>query len=501
MLDRHRTFLYAKGTAKYYVYDLSLLGGIDSVSNALRLIVECDRRELVSHDVVQWLVTAKWGLFTQRFVLREALLYSVFILLFTMSTLKTFFPPFVTEVRPWIDFGLLILSVRYLSRLILEWVHRSRTWEVAKSIFRADRFTGPVYVIMLGVLSGRYVLGMRENSYQERVMETMGSVMLWVRVLYFAEAQFRTVGLTMSIVRRMIADITVYVCVQMVFLIGFAHAMTIALRGIEPVDPNFGTPLSSFSSLLFFIFNLDADTVFEIADKDRRIVAMVLLAIYESLVVVVFMNIVIAVMTTSFEEVMSNAKSEWLLVRAKICVRMEDQTSATLFALSARKHIQKLKAKRTAIVMERANGENEVSLPVSLRPPSMFYGEIVVGLVLNLRDYIMSRFFRSRAGYEAIGVQREVSFESDAPSPPKAMARQTSGGTLVDAITGQGEESFLVGTFTRFAVLNAQHPHHAQAAPEPTQVVPTTDTVSDDDLIKSLKTILSEIERRKAKTQ
>jgi hypothetical protein len=121
-----------------------------------------------------------------------------------------------------------------------------------------------------------------------------------------------------------------------VFLIGFAHAMTIAFRGSQ--NEHFDTPVNSFTTLFFFIFNLDTSYIADDVscvdnhqnlikpthnnnnqDTYRGTIALILLAMYETLVVVVFLNLVIAVMTTSFDDVMSNAKTEWLLVRAFYC--------------------------------------------------------------------------------------------------------------------------------------------------------------------------------------
>jgi hypothetical protein len=331
--------------------------------------------------------------------------------------------------------------------------------------------------------------------------------------LYFAEAQFETVGLTMSIVRRMIADITVYVAVMCVFLIAFTHAMTIAFRGKVPPNENFGTPSASFSTLGFFIFNFDPSSVYEESDRDRRSVAMILLAIYESLVVVVFLNLVIAVMTTSFEDIMSNARTEWLLVRAKICVRMEDQTSAGLCTTRIKRHIRKLRSKRTAIVMERASGENEVSLPISLLPPPLHVSVLFSKWM---------RTIRKRLGYQIESEEELLNGTLDAPtsygtlpavpSPVRKVKRQSSE-SVVDVITGQSEEVFCVGKFTRYSVAHGHHSVASGGGPAATPVVanpipmapdpllnassigdPTI--LGDDDLLRSLKLIVQELERR-----
>jgi hypothetical protein len=85
------------------------------------------------------------------------------------------------------------------------------SWQVFSSIYRSEKWTGPVFFLVTLTIILRYLFEIRSNGPLGRFLETTASVQLWVRVLFFAEAEFETVGLTMSIVRRMVYDISVYV--------------------------------------------------------------------------------------------------------------------------------------------------------------------------------------------------------------------------------------------------------------------------------------------------
>lgn len=366
MLNRHRTFLYAKGTSKFYLYDLSLLGGVHNTSNALRLIVEHNQRDLVATDLVQWLITAKWGVYGQRFLIKEAATYVLFIILYVLSSLSFYFTSISQGQVVLIDSLLILLSCRYMFSMVAEWRYRGADLKTCVSIFRSEKFTGWLFALIILINILRYGFDVHTSSIANRLCETFAAVLLWVRVLYYAEAQYKIIGLTMSIVRRMMSDISVYVLVGLVFLTGFAHAMTIAFRG--STSDRFADPLSSFTTLGFFMFNLDQDAVFDEEHTARRVIGTFLLAMYEGLVVVIFLNLVIAVMTTSLEDVMNNARTEWLLVRAKFCLRSEDQSTASMLNSGLRTYRKKHTPLKTIVVMEKANGETEVSLPSSMIP-------------------------------------------------------------------------------------------------------------------------------------
>jgi ankyrin repeat protein len=82
MLSNHKTFLYAKGTSKVYSYDLSLLGNVEASNRALRLICDHDRRDIVTNDLVQFLISAKWHVSTKKRLWYEVYFYVLFLVCF-----------------------------------------------------------------------------------------------------------------------------------------------------------------------------------------------------------------------------------------------------------------------------------------------------------------------------------------------------------------------------------------------------------------------------------
>ena len=259
---------------------------------------------------------------------------------------------------------------------VFEWYKRGATFEVFPSIYRADRFTGPLYFF----ISVSWFLRVYNNaapsenygSFLFEISEGLNAcaaVMAWVRVLYFFEPQYEEIGVTMATVRRMIADVRNYAIVLLIFLFGFSHSMTILFRH-EEVNHSFSTAGGSFVNLFFFIFNLDAGIVLDEENAVRRSVGILLLGLYETLVVIIFLNLIIAVMTNTYESVMENSKAEWLLQRAKFVVKMEDQITYSVFRwllggndYSSYNYNDDNNEPLKLAVIERSDGTVEIRLP------------------------------------------------------------------------------------------------------------------------------------------
>ncbi|KAH9259691.1 hypothetical protein BASA81_002113 [Batrachochytrium salamandrivorans] len=470
MLDHHRTFLYAQGTSRMHQYDFSLLGGVNCSSSALRLMVENDRKELVAHDLCQWIFNAKWLLFSFSQIAEEGLFYCAFILSVALSTLLD-----DAGLLMWISQATaFLLAMRFLLRFGLEAKRRVEKGErgAIGAVMRSERITGPVFVLVPLCLVLRWF-----TQVDPYALEALASVLLWTRVLIFLEAFNETIGLTMRIVRTMAADIGVFVMVQLVFLVAFAHAMTITFQGSADPPSEFATFQASIATLLFFIFSLDASSVFNEQDYYIRVMAMVFLAMFESLVVVLFLNLVIAVMSSSYDRVMSEAKEEWLLVRAKVCIRMEDQRMVEFGSVVSKRwwrgtqrHLW-AKTKRF-VVKERADGQNVVAIPTKMLPEETWVNWL----------------------YKAV---TRCTLPGAAASPPAASppAAAKGYGTL-DKEEGRSkaaDKPVQIGTFARGSKASTSSSPSFAAATMGEELA----QLSDEKLLESIRDITVEMERRR----
>lgn len=253
--------------------------------------------------------------------------------------------------------------------------------------------------------------------------------------------------------------------------------MTIAFRSSKDPPSEFATFQASFTTLLFFIFNLDATSVYNEPDFYTRLKAMILLAFFESLVVVMFLNLVIAVMSSSFDRVMSEAKEEWLLVRAKICIRMEDQMMVNFGSSLAKRRLNGHKAfwskQRKFTVKERADGQNVIALPVEMLPEESWVTWLA-------RTAVCHRWIDGLNGVTKSKDQRTANSLNDYGSIQRERRRRK--GKDMD-------KPVQIGVFERTSKSTSASTNLMFLGEELSQL-------SDDKLMESMKEIMGEMERR-----
>eukprot|EP00516_Mucochytrium_quahogii_P003472 CAMPEP_0203759120 /NCGR_PEP_ID=MMETSP0098-20131031/12051_1 /ASSEMBLY_ACC=CAM_ASM_000208 /TAXON_ID=96639 /ORGANISM=" , Strain NY0313808BC1" /LENGTH=1097 /DNA_ID=CAMNT_0050651877 /DNA_START=48 /DNA_END=3341 /DNA_ORIENTATION=+ len=347
LLDKQRTFLYAKGNDKVYSYDTSLVGGPTDSKQSLYQIVADERHDIISHEVVQWVLNIKWILFTRECLLFEFFLHAAFVILFMVSTLygsesllvcyEDLWKIFLGEVRAMpnhvghilqipLELVLVYLNVRYIVRLYVEWkmTYKGSFCHILSKLSLNDYTAIAPHGAVFASQILRSVLdpGDEDGFRVANSLNSVAAIILWVRCLSFAEG-FEAIGVAMCTIRRMIADIVIYFFVMIIFVTGFSHAMALvyAHAGVTLYDGMFNT----WITLYFFIFNLDMGVMDEETSMYRKYMGYFLIGIYMVVVVLVILNLIIAVMTNSFEDIQQNAKEQWLLQRAKLIIKYEQR--------------------------------------------------------------------------------------------------------------------------------------------------------------------------------
>ena len=120
----------------------------------------------------------------------------------------------------------------------------------------------------------------------------------------------------------MISINIIYFIILLTFLFGFSHSMYLLYRA-DTTNEQYGSWQMAWVTLFFFLFNLDIDPVYSEADETRRIASLVIIGFYMTLCVLVTMNLIIAVMTNTFERITTDSKKQWQLQRAKIILFYE----------------------------------------------------------------------------------------------------------------------------------------------------------------------------------
>jgi len=133
--------------------------------------------------------------------------------------------------------------------------------------------------------------------------------------------------------------------------------------------------------------------------------------------VILFINLIIAVMTNTFETVMQFSKEEWLLQRAKFVVRTEDQINFGMLLGGVRPSdvSQSLAHQRVVIVTERADGFVEVRVPPAWMRDEQQHLKLA-------KDSASLRHMPAPSSYGTITPTSDVAATTGAASPTAAAA-------------------------------------------------------------------------------
>uniref|UniRef100_A0A7S2WRC7 Ion transport domain-containing protein n=1 Tax=Mucochytrium quahogii TaxID=96639 RepID=A0A7S2WRC7_9STRA len=354
ILDKQRTFLYWENNARVFSYNTSLLGTIPYCSSAMKQMVLDERLDLISHIVVQYSLNLRWILFTREVLFFEFVVHVVFVLLLLGTTCSAernidllvfawgkkysvFENPseanLVKVGMVFLNLLLMFINIRYmyiqvvqskissiLSGKVYSW------WDAMHCRLRNEQF----YLLPhLFILISQVLRCFPESEHLYVVADILVALVTWrlfYRGLSFGEG-FESIGVPMCTIKQMIDVNRIYFLVLFVFITGFSHSMYLIFRD-EPSSLEYGSFQMSWITLFFFVFNLDVGSLNEEAVSYRKYFGFLVIGVYMSIVCLVVFNLIIAVMTSTYESIQGNSKQQWLLQKARLIVFYESYENA-----------------------------------------------------------------------------------------------------------------------------------------------------------------------------
>lgn len=150
------------------------------------------------------------------------------------------------------------------------------------------------------------------------------TVAMWVNMLQFLQMS-TTSGLLLAMMTRMVRDMHQFLIMYAVFLIGFTGAFYILLRG----ELGFESFVNAFLSVFLMLYgNVNYDIVLNHGSGWTRYMAHALLISYLVGAVTVLLNILIAMMATTYADIWASAEQETLRGHALAILRMEKALTA-----------------------------------------------------------------------------------------------------------------------------------------------------------------------------
>ncbi|GAB9466061.1 hypothetical protein Gpo141_00003446 [Globisporangium polare] len=298
---------------------------------ALGLAVDsANGKQVLPHRVMRHLLKAKWRSFAKSMFRREFAVYCTLVASYYIPTiwadpnwvqLASGFDYWVACCRSvsWACSLYLLLNVEYNEFTGTGGSsHGANVKVYFNSFWNWLNFTS--YAATMVTIPIEFIASLAEVR---NCLLALVTVTLWVNMLQFLQVT-RHSGLLLAMMSRMRKDVYRFCILYGVFLLGFSGAFYLLLRG----STGFESYRSAFITVLLMLFgNLDYDT-FSVTQGWTWHMAHALLFTYLLSVVIVLLNILIAMMATTYSDIWDAAEAETMLCHAQAILRMEKSLSA-----------------------------------------------------------------------------------------------------------------------------------------------------------------------------
>nr|XP_046909522.1 uncharacterized protein LOC124490979 [Dermatophagoides farinae] len=347
----------------------------------LDVLIELERKEVVAQHAVQqyltnvWMGTMKWAgwkfillffsmlvcpfvwvLISCPFGHRLSKMPIIKFTLYLVSHIFFIVILTITTVNPWLPIYMNDGQWPYWHEwLLLVWVLGIFLAEVTNP---ADRDgLGGIKVVVVSVCFMAVIVHILTviTGYFEYFEEVTRLVMLYLRnqllavalLLSFLEfLNFLTFhhlfGPWAVIIRDLIKDLLRFLAILLIFMVGFSlHICAIYQPVFEPPDtvngtlPSYGqefqNPLDTFEMLFFALFGLvepDYMPPMHLSPPVAKIIMKLVFGVYMMVTVIVLINLLIAMMSNTYQRIQAQSDTEWKFGRAKL-IRNMTLTSPT----------------------------------------------------------------------------------------------------------------------------------------------------------------------------
>ncbi|TMW56885.1 hypothetical protein Poli38472_002810 [Pythium oligandrum] len=288
---------------------------------ALALVVKCaNARDILSHRVLKYVMRVKWRSFARAKFRREFAAYVVL--------LSSYFIPTIWADPNWIQltstFDYWVASFRGISWICSLYLLVRVEWNEFRGDSARSYFSS--FWNWLNIITYIATMLSIPVEFNESLAEQRNSILalitvsLWVNLLQFLQVSTES-GLLIAMMSHMVKDVYRFVLLYTVFIFGYSGAFYILLRGSTGFD-NF---TNSFITVFLMLFGAIDYSVF--SDKSihgwRWHMGNFLLMSHLVGVVIVLLNILIAMMATTYSDVWEAAEAEALQSHAQAILRKE----------------------------------------------------------------------------------------------------------------------------------------------------------------------------------
>lgn len=317
-------FAFERGAATYgsvnveYV-DLNLMYGepdvaIDATPLALA-VAKANTKNVLVHRSMRYIMDIKWKLVRYIF-LRE--LYAYLGLLLSYYATIIFGSPNWISLSSPSDYGVMVLrTVAWLCCLYL--VVMVELFE-----FRGGNYFNSYWnwlnMISYGAILASVPLEFIGGPFSPASYGLLAliTVSLWLNLLQYLCIHKRT-GLLIATMGRMIHDVCQFIVLYSIFLMGFSSALYLILRGCVGYE-NY---VNAMITVLLMLFGNITYDPYKNATGWKWAFSNLLLLVYLVCVVVMLLNVLIAMLSTSYDLITEAAEEQYWLNKAETILRIE----------------------------------------------------------------------------------------------------------------------------------------------------------------------------------
>ncbi|XP_053474427.1 transient receptor potential cation channel subfamily V member 1-like [Ictalurus furcatus] len=292
-----------------------------------------NRLEMLQIEPLNKLLEDKWNRFAKWIFLFKFIVYIIYLIIFTVTSYhREEGTPSFTIKNTTLDYlllaGQVIMatgSVYFLFSVLMD-IHKKRP-SLQKIL--EDGYSDLLFLLQAGlfiICAGLYVFGRQEYL----AFLVLSVAMCWVNLLYFSRGTQHMGIYNIMIQRIFLGDILRFLFVYIVFLIGFSAAVVTLLHGPKNNSTNVteGCNKPTFKSISFTTLELFKFTIgmgdLEFTEKYENIHAFyVLLLSYLVLTYILLLNMLIALMSKTVEDMSEKSSSIWKLQRAITILDLE----------------------------------------------------------------------------------------------------------------------------------------------------------------------------------
>ncbi|KAF4072988.1 hypothetical protein AMELA_G00253850 [Ameiurus melas] len=333
---------WAYGPVCGSLYDLDDIDTYEP-NSVLELVVNGpeipNRLEMLQIEPLNKLLEDKWNRFAKWIFLFKLIVYIIYLIIFTATSYhrEEGTPPFKVKNT---TFGYLLLaghvimatgSLYFLFTVLLD-IYKKRP---SLQTMLVDGYSDLLFLLQAGlfiICAGLYVFGRQEYI----AFLVVSVAMCWVNLLYFSRGTQHMGIYNIMIQRIFLGDILRFLFVYIVFLIGFSAAVVTLLN--EPKQNNSVNTDSknmtkgcnkptfksiSFTTLELFKFTIGMGNLEFTQEYKYKHAFYVLLLSYLVLTYILLLNMLIALMSKTVEDMSEKSTSIWKLQRAITILDLE----------------------------------------------------------------------------------------------------------------------------------------------------------------------------------